>query len=190
MAKNLAWQILVVSIALAAAAAAGCASEEEGKMGKTQTATISVTSTAFKEGGTIPKEYTADGENVSPPLAWKDLPEEAAAIALLCEDPDAPKGMFVHWVIFNVDPKSGGLPRAVPKTDTLPDGAAQGKNNFNKTGYDGPSPPKGRPHRYFFRVYALNQKLDLKPGVTRDAVRKAMEGHILAEGSLMGKYGR
>ena len=140
MAKNLAWQILVVSIALAAAAAAGCASEEEGKMGKTQTATISVTSTAFKEGGTIPKEYTADGENVSPPLAWKDLPEEAAAIALLCEDPDAPKGMFVHWVIFNVDPKSGGLPRAVPKTDTLPDGAAQARTASTRPATTAPRP--------------------------------------------------
>ncbi|HUS57956.1 MAG TPA: YbhB/YbcL family Raf kinase inhibitor-like protein [Planctomycetota bacterium] len=155
-----------------------------------KTATLVVASPAFKEGELMPKEFTADGENVSPPLAWSNVPDDAKSIALVCEDPDAPRGTFVHWVIFNIDPKASGLPRAVPTAAMLQGGAQQGRNDFGKVGYGGPAPPAGPAHRYYFKVYALDAPLALESGAKKEDLLSEIEGHVLAEGQVMARYGR
>lgn len=109
---------------------------------------------------------------------------------MIMDDPDAPRGTFVHWVLYGVPPETQGLPEAVPKNKTLSDGSRQGTTDFRKIGYGGPCPPPGKPHRYYFRVYALDTKLDLPPGISRADLENAMKGHILAKGELMGRYGR
>ena len=152
--------------------------------------TITLTSTAFREGEAIPRTYTADGENVSPPLQWGDPPAATQAFALIADDPDAPRGTWVHWVLFDLPPGERSLAQGVSPAGSLPDGAKQGKNDFGKLGYGGPSPPPGKPHRYFFKLYALDTLLALQPGATKAQVEAAMKGHVLAEGRLMGKYGR
>ncbi|GBD36386.1 Putative lipoprotein LppC [bacterium HR36] len=149
-----------------------------------------LTSPAFAQGGTIPKEHTADGPDHSPPLSWTDAPAGTQSFALVCEDPDAPRGLWVHWVIFNIPGNVRSLPGGVPKYDHLPDGSRQGRNDFGRIGYGGPSPPRGKPHRYFFRLYALDTLLGLPAGATRDMLLKAMHGHILDQAELMGTYGR
>jgi Raf kinase inhibitor-like YbhB/YbcL family protein len=151
---------------------------------------LTLTSAAFRDGQPIPAQYTADGGNVSPPLQWDDPPEGTKSFALVCEDPDAPRGTFTHWVLFNLPAESRELGENVPREATLPGGAAQGANDFDKTGYGGPAPPPGKPHRYTFTLSALDTRLDLRPGVTRDQLRAAMKGHVLAEGRFQGTYGR
>ncbi len=152
--------------------------------------TIDLTSPAFSEGETIPRQYTADGKNVSPALAWTDPPEGTQRFALICDDPDAPRGTWVHWVLYNLPADARGLDEGVPPQGELPSGARQGKNDFGKIGYGGPAPPRGKPHRYFFRLYALDAPLDLAAGATRAQLQAALQGHVLAEGQLMGTYGR
>jgi Raf kinase inhibitor-like YbhB/YbcL family protein len=143
---------------------------------------LELTSTAFQEGAPIPKEHTADGRNASPPLKWPDPPGGTKSLALICEDPDAPRGTFTHWVIFNLPAESRELSAGVPQEATLPNGTAQGTNGFGKAGYGGPSPPPGKPHRYFFKLYALDRRLDLQPGTTKEDLLAAMRGLVLAEG--------
>jgi len=150
---------------------------------------IKVKSEAFEEGGMIPKKYTCDGEDASPPLSWTGVPEGTKALALICDDPDAPVGTWVHWVIFNIPPDTTGLSENIPPERVLESGARQGRNDFGNIGYGGPCPPRGT-HRYYFKLYALDKKVDLEPGATKDGLLKAMEGHILAEGRLMGRYKR
>jgi Raf kinase inhibitor-like YbhB/YbcL family protein len=150
---------------------------------------MEVTSSAFEEGGMIPKKYTADGPNVSPPLEWKSAPEGVKSFALICDDPDAPVGTWVHWVLYNLPAETTSLPEGVPAKETLESGGAHGKNDFRKFGYGGPAPPSGT-HRYYFKLYALDAKLDLQAGATKADLIKAMEGRVLAEGSLMGRYKR
>jgi Raf kinase inhibitor-like YbhB/YbcL family protein len=149
---------------------------------------LQVTSTAFKEGETIPKQYTGDGADKSPPLRWSDPPDGTKSFALICEDPDAPRGTFVHWVLFNVPAKTRELPEGVPARETLDDGSRQGKNGFGNIGYGGPAPPRGKPHRYYFKLSALDTTLDLPAGATAEQARSAMSGHVLAERQLMGRY--
>jgi len=151
---------------------------------------ITVTSSAFKEGESIPVEYTEDGEDVSPPLRWTNPPAGVKTFALICEDPDAPRGTFTHWVLFDLPADTRELKEAIPDEPVLPDGATQGMNDFKKAGYAGPAPPPGKPHRYFFRLYALDHKLALPPRAVVRELRDEMEGHILDEGHLMGTYGR
>jgi Raf kinase inhibitor-like YbhB/YbcL family protein len=151
---------------------------------------IDITSPAFLDGQNIPRECTADGHNRSPALAWHDPPPGTTSLALICEDPDAPRGTFTHWVLYNLPPDARSLPEGLSTEATLPDGAAQGANGFGKVGYGGPSPPPGKPHRYYFKLYALDVRLDPHPGMTRNQLLAAMKGHVLAEGELMGKYGR
>jgi Raf kinase inhibitor-like YbhB/YbcL family protein len=151
---------------------------------------IEVTSTAFGEGTTIPTEFTGDGADQSPALHWSEPPTGTQSFALICDDPDAPRGTWVHWVLFNLPADTRELKQGVPATNTLASGAKQGKSDFGSIGYGGPAPPKGKPHRYFFRVYALDTTLDLPAGATRSQLDAAMTGHILGEGQLMGKYGR
>ena len=151
---------------------------------------IELTSTAFQKGETIPKQYTGDGADQSPPLHWSEPPSGTKSLALICDDPDAPRGTWVHWVLFNVPPQTRELEANVPTTATLGDGAKQGKNDFGNIGYGGPAPPKGKPHRYYFKLYALGVAVDLPTGATKAELEKAMKGHTLAEGQLMGTYKR
>lgn len=157
--------------------------KEEGHM------SINVTSSAFKEGGMISRKYTCDGDDISPPLAWSGIPQNTRTIALISDDPDAPMGTWVHWVLFNMPPDTKGLPEGVPGDKVLANGAKQGVNDGRQTGYGGPCPPSGT-HRYYFKVYALDKELGLNPGCAKKDLVKAMEGHILAEGQLMGRYKR
>ncbi len=150
---------------------------------------IQLISEAFSEGAMIPTRYTCDGEDVSPPLSWTELPPETGSFALICEDPDAPVGTWDHWVLFNIPASATGLPEAVPATATLDDGSVHGNNSWGRLGYGGPCPPGGT-HRYIFSLFALDIKLDLKSGATKSGLLKAMEGHILARTRLMGKYRR
>ena len=148
-----------------------------------------VKSASFPEGGTIPKRYSCDAEDVSPALTWANAPEGAQSFAVIADDPDAPSGTWTHWIIWNI-PRGKGLPEALPKTDTLDDGSRQGRNDFQRVGYGGPCPPPGKAHRYFFRLYALNAKLDLKAGAGRSDLENAMKGRVVAQAELMGKYER
>jgi Raf kinase inhibitor-like YbhB/YbcL family protein len=152
--------------------------------------TIELTSTAFQSGANIAKQYTGDGADLSPPLSWSEPPSGTKSLALICEDPDAPRGIWVHWVLYNLPAETRELEEGVTTKETLSNGAKQGKNGFGNIGYGGPAPPRGKPHRYFFRLYALDVAVDLSPGATKAQLMDAMKGHILAEGQLMGKYGR
>jgi Raf kinase inhibitor-like YbhB/YbcL family protein len=151
---------------------------------------LEVTSTAFQNGATIPKPFTGDGADRSPPLGWSEPPAGTQSLALICDDPDAPRGTWVHWVLFNLPGPARALEEGVPTTETLGNGARQGKIDFGNIGYGGPAPPKGKPHRYFFKVYALDTPLDLSPGATKSQLVAAMKSHVLAEGQLQGQYGR
>jgi Raf kinase inhibitor-like YbhB/YbcL family protein len=151
---------------------------------------MQVSSPAFSEGQTIPAKYTADGADRSPELHWGGAPANTQSFAVICEDPDAPRGTWTHWVLFNLPADTTSLAEGVPAEKELSGGARQGKNDFGKVGYGGPSPPKGPPHRYYFKVYALDTKLDLPAGANLAQVLAAIKGHLLAEGQLMGKYGR
>ena len=148
---------------------------------------INITSTAFEEGGMIPAKYTCDQEDVSPPLAWDSVPEGTKSLALICDDPDAPMGTWIHWVLFNIPAGVSELSENVPPERELDSGGKQGMNDFGRIGYGGPCPPGGT-HRYYFKLYALDIEIDLNPGATKEQLLKAMENHILAEAQLMGKY--
>jgi Raf kinase inhibitor-like YbhB/YbcL family protein len=148
---------------------------------------MQVTSTAFREGETIPKKYTG---TVSPPLSWTGAPAATKSFALICDDPDAPAGTWVHWVIYNLPAATQELAEGIPTEDTVPNGARQGKNDFRKVGYGGPSPPPGKAHRYYFKVYALDIPLDLAAGATKQQLEQSMKGHVLAHGQLIGTYAR
>jgi Raf kinase inhibitor-like YbhB/YbcL family protein len=152
--------------------------------------TIPISSPAFGDGGLIPVQHTGDGRNDSPPLEWGDPPDGTRGFALIFDDPDAPRGTFVHWVLWNLPADSRQLGSAVPQTPTLPDGARQGTNGFGRLGYGGPAPPPGPQHRYLFKLYALDAPLPLDSGATKEQVLEAMRGHQLGEGVLTGMYGR
>ncbi len=149
-----------------------------------------LTSPAFKNGDTIPAKYTCDGPDLSPPLRWTDPPKGTRSFALIADDPDAPVGTWVHWVLFNLPGETAELPEGMPTRETLSNGAVQGLNDFKRTGYGGPCPPPGSPHRYYFTLYALDAPLTLRPRATKAQVLDACKGHILGETQLMGTFGR
>ena len=149
---------------------------------------FSISSGAFSQGDTIPVEYTCDGSDISPPLVFSGIPEGAKSIALIVDDPDAPGGVWVHWVIYNM-PVGRELAKGIPPIGTLPDGGRQGTSDFGKMGYGGPCPPSGT-HRYYFKAYALDTVLDLQSGASKAQLENAMQGHVLAKAELMGKYAR
>jgi len=151
---------------------------------------FAVNSTAFANGGAIPGRYTCSGEDVSPALSWNDVPAGTHSLALIAEDPDAPGGTWTHWIIWNLPAQATSLPEGVPASETLDNGARQGRNDFRRIGYGGPCPPPGKPHRYFFNLYALDAALNLKPGAARNELERAMKGHVLSKAEWMGKYGR
>ncbi len=150
---------------------------------------ITLKSNAFEEGGMIPRKYTCQGDDTSPQLSWtinEDVRSYVSTYAIICEDPDAPGGSFIHWVIFNIPASLHGLAESLPKERILSIGAKQGVNNFGKIGYGGPCPPAL--HRYFFKIYALDAELKLDAGIEKKDLEKAMQGHIVGKGQLMGKY--
>ncbi len=151
---------------------------------------LKLTTTAFQPGAAIPKKFTCDGPDVSPAFAWTDAPAGTQSFALIVDDPDAPVGTWVHWVLYDLPATTRELAEGVPKQEELPSGARQGRNDFRKIGYGGPCPPAGPAHRYFFKLYALDSKTSLKPGATKADLEKAMKRHILAEAELMGRYQR
>jgi Raf kinase inhibitor-like YbhB/YbcL family protein len=152
-------------------------------------AEIKLTSAAFKDGEAIPRAYTCDGANISPPLEWSGVPRTAKTIAIVCDDPDAPGGTWVHWVLYNLPADNMGLVENLSATENLKAGGYQGKNDFGKTAYGGPCPPSGT-HRYFFKIYALDSELPLKAGATKAELMKAMDDHVVLQGQLMGTYRR
>jgi Raf kinase inhibitor-like YbhB/YbcL family protein len=153
-------------------------------------APLSLKSSAISEGAAVPKKYTGDGADVSPPLAWSTGPSGTKCYALSCEDPDAPSGTWWHWIIFNISPETTQLGENLAKTPTLAQGVLQGSNDFHKPGYNGPAPPAGKLHHYQFKVMALDSMLSLKADCNKDAFKKALKGHVLAEGQLTGVYQR
>jgi Raf kinase inhibitor-like YbhB/YbcL family protein len=169
---------IVAAILLLAAA------EEGGRMG------FAISSSSFPNGGEIPKKFTCDGAEVSPELTWSDSPAETKAFALIADDPDAPAGTWTHWVIFDLPANTTSLPENVARIDQLPSGGRQGRNDFRKIGYGGPCPPPGKSHRYFFKLYALDVVLDLKPSASKQELEKAMQGHTLGKAEWMGRYQR
>jgi Raf kinase inhibitor-like YbhB/YbcL family protein len=175
---------LLVTIFILITAAACQTSSSDEELLENQQIPLSVSSPAFDDDGDIPVKYTCDGENLSPPLSWSGVPEDAKSLVLIADDPDAPIGTFVHWILFDLS----------PGTDSLSEGTAsagtEGENSFRQLGYGGPCPPQGSTHRYFFKLYALDQSINLESGAAKDEVEEAMQGHILAQGELMGKFGR
>lgn len=145
--------------------------------------TFTLTSAAFAEGAPIPREHTCDGNDTAPPLAWSGAPAGVLTFALIADDPDAPGGVWVHWVLFNLPGTAAALPESLAEGE-------QGRNDFKRTGYGGPCPPPGKPHRYVFKLHALDTALTLKPGATKTDVERAMQGHILGTAQLIGVYAR
>jgi len=193
--------VLVALALVAAFVLAGCskpaadpAAPKPGAKAQPQQpgAAMVLTSTAFQEGAMIPAAYTGDGKDVSPPLAWSGAPKGTVTFALIMDDPDARLGPFVHWLICEISGNTQILPEAMPKGDvvTAPISAVQGVNSFKNTGYGGPHPPKSETHRYFFKLYALDAALEMPGGFSKKQLEEAMKDHILAQATLMGKYGR
>jgi hypothetical protein len=166
------------------------AEETAAPVDEEETLTLKLTSPAFLEGERIPKKHTGEGLDVSPPLKWVQTPPTTASFALTCDDPDAPMGKWDHWVIHNIPANASKLPEAVPAQEQLPDGSRQGLNDFGEIGYRGPMPPPGKPHRYYFTLYALDTVLDLPKPVGREELEKALKGHVIEESRLMGTYQR
>ena len=178
----------LVVVALVASLSNG--RSDEPKFATGENIKLQVTSTAFLEGQAVPQKYTCLANNISPPLAWTPPPSGTKSIALICEDVDAPGGTFTHWMMYEMPPAEIVLAENIAKVETLDDGRKQGKNSFGKTGYSGPCPPQGKPHRYYFKVYALDIQLDLPGGAAKKDLVAAMDKHVIAEGQLMGTFGR
>ena len=171
---------LILILACVACQASSPGGEEEGDAQMPMT----ISSTAFSEGDEIPRRHTCDGEDLSPPLTWSGTPNDLQSLVMITDDPDAPSGTFVHWVLYNIPPDTSSLSEGVSGVGT------QGVNGFGKSGYGGPCPPKGPAHRYFFKIYALDTSLNLQSSATKAEVEMAMQGHVLAQGQLMGTYKR
>lgn len=151
---------------------------------------MNLTSTSFASGGNIPKKYTCDADDNSPALSWSGAPQGTKSFALIADDPDAPVGTWTHWLLYDLPATTTSLPENVSKVEEPPIGGRQGRNDFRKTGYGGPCPPPGKPHRYFFKLYALDQTMNLKAGASKKELEQVMRTHILAQAELVGTYGR
>ncbi len=151
---------------------------------------FSLSSSGFKSGENIPVQYTCDGKNISPALSWTNPPKGTESFALIVDDPDAPRGVFTHWLLYNIPKDVTQLPEGVPGKATLDNGALQGKTSFNMVGYGGPCPPAGSLHNYRFHIYAVDRMLDLKVGASKEAVLNALKNHVLGEAELRAKYSR
>jgi Raf kinase inhibitor-like YbhB/YbcL family protein len=151
---------------------------------------MTMTTPAFQSGQAIPAKYTCEGADISPPLQWTEVPAGAKSLSLIFDDPDAPVGTWVHWVLYNLPVAPGELSENMPDSDELSNGAKQGLNDFKRVRYGGPCPPPGKFHRYYFKLYALDSVLGLRPRATKKDLLRSMEGHILAEAQFMGTYQR
>jgi hypothetical protein len=155
-----------------------------------QTSKIELKTTSFEPGGFIPKRFTCEAADVSPALSWSDPPAGTQSFAIIEDDPDAPSGTFVHWLVYDLPAAYRRLPEALSGNDQMAGGGRQGTNDFSRTGYSGPCPPRGKPHRYYIRFYALDTRTNLRPAATRAELDAAMQGHILAQAELMGLFKR
>jgi Raf kinase inhibitor-like YbhB/YbcL family protein len=180
---NLPW----VAILFTGLLCSSCSNQTEPAV-KGDAAQIQITSTVLQDGQPIPDKYTGHGDDVSPPLQWSGAPMQTKSLALICEDPDAPPGMFAHWLVYNLPPTTTSLDENVPKGQTIVYGFLQGKNGFGNIGYNGPNPPAGKVHHYVFKVYALDIILLLPGGGDRGDLLSAMDGHVIGEGELTGTY--
>jgi Raf kinase inhibitor-like YbhB/YbcL family protein len=184
--------LLAASLALtsAAAIAAGSALFEANTSPGRHSMSFVLETKAFPKGGAIPARYTCSGDDVSPALSWSGAPQGTKSFALIVDDPDAPSGTFTHWIVYDLPAATHQLPESVSKTDDLSGGGRQGRNDFRRVGYGGPCPPPGKPHRYFFKLYALNAALNLPAGASRQDVEGAMRSHVIAQAELMGQFAR
>jgi hypothetical protein len=183
MMKRFLW-LLILILVLAACGGDGL------EVGQDAPQDLALTSSVFEEGAPIPVRHTCDGEDVSPPLSWSEPPAGTESLALIMDDPDAPMGTWVHWVVFDLPPGTRSLPEAVAPGEALVGGGAQGQNSWNEASYGGPCPPPGSEHTYVFKLHALDARLDLDSNADKGEVEGAMAGHILAQGQLTGRYGR
>jgi Raf kinase inhibitor-like YbhB/YbcL family protein len=179
-----------LAVLLASFAGLAIAQELNEFAGGGAAVTFSLKSSAFAAGAEIPKKFTCVAADVSPALEWSGGPAKTGSFALIMDDPDAPVGTWVHWVLWNLPASAHSLPEGVAKREQLDDGSRQGRNDFSKVGYNGPCPPPGKPHRYFFRLYALDAKLALAAGATRQELDAAMKGHVLGQAEYMGTFRR
>jgi len=186
--------IVFITILLTVIACASGEPAETEKPGQAETKdtlktggemTFELTSSGFNRGDTIPDKYTCTGEDISPALSWNDPPDSTVEFALICDDPDVPVGVWSHWIVYSIPVDVRGIPEGEKNIPGI-----EGKNDFGRTNYGGPCPPPGKPHRYFFTLYALDTKVDLKVGATRKEILAAIDGHIIAKAELMGFYGR
>jgi hypothetical protein len=179
--------LIVVLLSACASSTAEPAQVVDDPLAMEEAVTIELTSPAFTHEAAIPERYTCVGEDISPALAWGEPPAGTQSFALIMDDPDAPGGTWVHWVLFNIPASARSLPETFPSDATLPDGSMSGNSSFGGPGYGGPCPPSGT-HRYFFKLYALDEMLAISAGATKGELEKAMVGHILATGELMGTF--
>lgn len=178
--------IVTAAVLLVGSSASGQAqSPEKGKI-----MSLTLTSTAFARGSEIPHRYTCEAEDISPALSWSGAPAGIKSFAMIVDDPDAPRGTWTHWLIWNIPGTATGVSENTPKTETLAEGARQGSNDFKRIGYNGPCPPPGKPHRYAFKLYALSAPLDLKAGASKSDLEAAMKPHILAHTEYIGIFKR
>ena len=188
IAPGLLWRILLLlALLLIAPFLAGCRHHEPDLAASSAILTLSSSSL---QDDRVPKEFTCDGEDKSPLLDWTGTPSGTETFALTVTDPDAPGGTFTHWVIYNLPANTSGLPEGVPKQGQLANGSRQGKTDFGRIGYGGPCPPAGKPHRYVFKMYALDTRVDVPAGASRSQVESAIQNHVLARGELTAQYGR
>jgi Raf kinase inhibitor-like YbhB/YbcL family protein len=184
------WGIIILCILSTSFSACNRAETPEAKGEKRAVAMgFMLKSSAFEDGAMIPQKYSCEGDNVSPPLSWSGAPKGTKSLALICDDPDAATGTYVHWLLWNLPPDTLSLPEGAPPEIVLAD-VQQGLESWPPAGYFGPCPPPGKPHRYFFKLYALDTELTLPVDAEKVAIEQAMEGHILAQTQLMGRYGR
>ena len=184
MRKSIRFASLLVLASFTTMAPAQNASSKGGH------AMFTLTSPAFGSGTMIPEQYTCKGQDISPALAWSHAPAKTASFALIMDDPDAPAGDWVHWLMWDVPASKHALAENVAKNEQLEDGSHQGRNSFNRTGYNGPCPPPGKAHRYFFRLYALDGKVTVAPASDRAALESAIKGHVLGTAEYMGTFQR
>lgn len=151
---------------------------------------INIISNSFENGEIIPRKFTCDGDDISPELSWEPIPVGTKSFALIADDPDAPVGTWTHWLLYDIPANFTALPENIAKTAKVPGIGKQGVNDFRKLGYGGPCPPVGKPHRYFFKLFALDTKLNLRAGASKQELEHALHGHILDQGVLIGLYGR
>ena len=189
--KRITLLLLTVVLLSACVPSAPAASEQaiDDPLAMENAMSIEITSSAFNHESPIPEKYTCKGEDVSPALSWGEPPAGTQSFALIMDDPDAPVGTWVHWVLFNIPASARGLPEAFPSDATLPDGSMSGNSSFGRPGYGGPCPPSGT-HRYYFKLYALDEMLGISAGANKGELEKAMVGHILATGELMGTFSK